>query len=68
MPVDGMMLVAFTEIDGLADRVGLYEGAVPEEAGSVVALAEIVRLAEGSDEEIPKLLEYEGSRKDEVRV
>ena len=50
VPVEGVLLVAFAEIEGLADTVGSIEKAVPEEAERVVALAEIEKLAEGSEE------------------
>lgn len=48
VPAGDVMLVTFTEIDGLAERLGLYEAAVPEDAEMVVALTESVKLAEGS--------------------
>ena len=44
-------LVAFTEIEKLADTLGSYVTIVPEDAGIVVALAEIVGREEGSEDE-----------------
>jgi len=51
VPVGGVTLVPFAEIGGIAEMLASVENAVPEDAGTVVALTDIEALAEGSDDE-----------------